>query len=350
VGNSEIGMFNDLWAVSVDGKIWVQLTDFAATWTQMDSVARLPFQCADKRHCAVGCQYETSGNEHPFKAYSCSAESAPPPAIGTMRPTVGNRVHEGGRVAVSWAERVGLDPTYTWGGPLQLALAQIVLVNDLPTLVGYRRNLTPTPAHPDGRDLWSNPGGRQVVGAGYEPWDYSSDDNCLGVASDVFLSTAKPRVRREVGPSSQAFVDVGSWCRNPVLEFFDITAHDEYVYNYSPNGAWGQAQYYGHWEEPVVFAADDKGREFVAFGSSANLTPAWNPIRHQKTFGLDTWLVRKDRSSPAARITYFNNESKRELAYPTTFDPKTSALYLSVVPGGMGGENPPGAIYIIDLP
>ena len=65
LGNGELGMFNDLWAIAVDGKTWVQLTDFAASWTHADTVVHLPFQCADSRNCAAGCQYATPQQQHP---------------------------------------------------------------------------------------------------------------------------------------------------------------------------------------------------------------------------------------------------------------------------------------------
>lgn len=350
VGNSEIGMFNDLWAISVDGKTWVQLTDFAASWSHVDAVATMPAQCADKPNCPLGCQYSTSENRHPFSAYACSDAKKPPPSLGAMRPTVGNRVHKSRRVRVSWAERVGINPRYTWAGPLQLAVADLVLVNNLPVLINYQRNLTPTPRHPDGRGLWRNPTGRGPIGAGYESWTFSPDDACLGVATDVFLSTSNPSVKRRISRSSQAFVDVALWCRDPAPRLINITAYERVVYAYRPNGLRGKLKHYGHWEEPVAFASDGKGGEYIAFGSSADLDPPWNPLKHNDTMGLDTWLVRADRRKPAVRLTYFNDRSTRMLAYPTAFNPRTNRLYLTVVPGGMGGLNPPGSVYELPLP
>jgi hypothetical protein len=99
----------------------------------------------------------------------------------------------------------------------------------------------------------------------------------------------------------------------------------------------------------VVFAFDGKGGEFIAFGSSADLDPAWNPLKHNDTMGMDTWLVRVDRRKPAVRLTHFNDRSTRTLAYPTAFNPATNSLYLTVAPGGMGGANPPGAIYTLEI-
>ena len=49
LGNSEVGMFNDLWAISADGKIWVQLTDFAGTWQFEDATSH---DRRSKRFCA----------------------------------------------------------------------------------------------------------------------------------------------------------------------------------------------------------------------------------------------------------------------------------------------------------
>jgi hypothetical protein len=88
-GNSEVGMFNDLWAISRDGRTWVQLTDFVPTWTYMDSVAVVPYGCGDTLagHCPAQCQY---GSVAPYEIYSCSASGQAPPASGTMRPTMSN--------------------------------------------------------------------------------------------------------------------------------------------------------------------------------------------------------------------------------------------------------------------
>ena len=167
-GNGETGRFNNLWAISVDGNIWVQLTDFEATWRYYDPVAPMPYAAYDVLNAPESARYASLWHRHPYVAYSASAKGEPPPASGVFRPTAGNS-RRGGKVPIVWGERVGLHPKYAWGGTLQLATAEIVFVNGLPALVNYRRNLTPSPQHPDGRNLWSNPGGDAVIGAGYEP-------------------------------------------------------------------------------------------------------------------------------------------------------------------------------------
>ncbi|MGH8133887.1 MAG: hypothetical protein ACRETP_11775 [Steroidobacteraceae bacterium] len=349
LGNSEIGMFNDLWAISADGKTWVQLTDFAAGWKYTYGSVALPVQCTDKPRCPAGCQYASAAHPHPYGAYACSAVNEPPPVLGAMRTTVGHMIHAGHGVPLSWGERVGINGKYTWAGPLQLAVADIVLVDGLPTLVNYQRNVTPTPEHPDGRHLWSNPGGGEMIGAGYEPWTFSGDDACLGIATDAFLSTSRRGVSQKVSPTSQAFTDVAVWCRNPPSRLSDVTAYDAVIYPYQPNALSGEARYYGHWEEPMVFAADDAGHSLIAFASSANLDPPWNPLKHKDTFGLEIWLVRADRAQPAVRLTYFNDPARRVWAYPTAFDARDRRLYITVVPGKMPGANPPGALYTLPI-
>ncbi|MGH8132955.1 MAG: choice-of-anchor D domain-containing protein, partial [Steroidobacteraceae bacterium] len=72
-GNSEVGMFNDVWAVSPDGLTWVQLTDFASTWAPyFDPVAYVPYSSRDTANCATGTQYAPSGAtvKYPYTSYS----------------------------------------------------------------------------------------------------------------------------------------------------------------------------------------------------------------------------------------------------------------------------------------
>jgi hypothetical protein len=242
---------------------------------------------------------------------------------------------------------------YVWGGALQLALADVVMHDNVPALVNYQRNLTPTPSHPDGQGLWSNPGANTVIGAGYEPWSFSEDDTLLTLASDIFLSTSDPGVTRTVSAGSQAFTDAIVWRWGNTQSLSDITAYDQSIYPYADNGATGDLSKYGHWEEPVV-AAVGVNAPFFAFGSSANLTPPWNPTdgtTSRDTFALETWIVPTDRSSPAWKLTHFNEPmtAPRAWAYPTAFNPGTGALYLTVVPS-KAGTNPPGAIYTVVIP
>jgi hypothetical protein len=357
LGNAEVGLFNDLWAISVDGKTWVQLTDYAATWTYKDAVAQIPYACAQvaANRCPTACQYRNAapgGAIHPFDAYSCSAAGAPPPASGTMRPTLSHGLagDVSGSAKLVWAERVGISPSYVWGGVLQIATADIVMQGGLPTLVNYRRNITPTPSRPDGQGLWSNPGGNTVIGAGYEVWSFSEDDSLVTFASDVFLSTSDPAVTRSVSPGSQLFTDAIAWRWRGTPSLANLTAYDPLVYNYADNAAPYPISKYGHWEEPVVPSLGATP-PFYAFASSANLAPTWDPYDSAATLGLETWIVRADRSAPAVKLTHFNEPAAapHTWAYPTAMDAAARNLYLTVVPALPGG-NPPGAIYSVHVP
>jgi hypothetical protein len=347
-GNGETGGFNNLWAISVDGNTWVQLTDFEATWKYYDAVAMIPYSAVDVWHAPQSAHYTSKQRQHPYVTYFSSPTGEPPPASGVIRPTVANRQHDG-KVPIVWGERVGLYPKYIWGGALQLAMAEIVFVNGLPTLVNYRRNLTPSPQHPDGKNLWSNPGGDTVIGAGYEPWAFSKDDTEILFASDVCLSYSNPLGKRDISPSSEAFTDVLSWRWKTEPALHNITAYDRRVYPYHDNAAPGPMRFYGHWEEPAVYLLAEGWTDFIAFASSANHVPPWNPLHHHQTFRLDTWLIRKNRSTVARRITFFNTPNGRLLwAYPTATDVADNSLILTVVPGGQG-NNPPGNIYRLPL-
>jgi hypothetical protein len=341
IGTSEIGMFNDLWAISSDGKLWVQLTDYAATWPHADAIAPMPFQCTDA-HCPTGCQY---GSGAPFGAYSCRAPGPPPPASGTMRPIVSNATTG---ATVMWSERVGVtldpnQPRYAWGGVLQLASAELVMVGGLPALASYRRNLTPTPEHPAGIDLWN---GTAIIGAGYESWAFSDDDATFLFAGDAFRSTSNPAIVQPVSKSSQAFTDAIAWQWNaPSPSLVDVTAYDPVVYAYQPNAAPAPVSSYGHWEEPIV-PSRGTAAPFYAFASSADLTPTWDPASTMGTFGLEVWLVRVDRGKPATKLTHFNEPATagRTIAYPTALDPTDQSLYITAAPVSPG-SNPPGALY-----
>ena len=240
-GNGETGLFNNLWAISADGKIWVQLTRFETTWRYFDPVAMLPYAAADRKNNPVGAWYASKDHTEPYAIFSASAPGEPPPASGIMRPVCGH--HEvNGRTPVVWAERVGLSPGYVWGGTLQLAMADIVFVDGIPTLVNYRRSLTPTPAAPAGEGLWANRDGNTVIGAGYEAWDISPDDTEILFASDVFFSGSHTAGNwpygRKTRAWTQAFPDVAAWnWEIPSLE--NITAYRPGVYTYKDNaGSW----------------------------------------------------------------------------------------------------------------
>jgi len=356
LGNSEVGMFNDLWAIAADGKTWIQLTDFAHTWTFADHAVFMPYPSVLTAQCPTGTQYaHADAHAHglfekpqqaPYSGYTCSAKQAPPPALGTMRPTVGPSAQ--GRVPIAWAERVGLDRHYAWAGVLQLAMAKIAFVEGLPTLIEYRRNLTPTPRDPSGEGLWANPGGDTQIGSGYEPWSFSRDNSRLGFASDVFLSTSSPAVKQTETVHSEAFTDVASWQWQGRAQLRDVTAYGA-NYAYRDNAGPEPVNHYGHWEEPAVFSLGH-APEFIAFGSSANMDPPWNPMAHKTTFGLDVWMIRIDGTRPAMRLTHFNDSTARKLAYPTATDPVDDSLFITVVPGGKGGGNPPGAVYRLAVP
>lgn len=348
IGNGELGMFNNLWAISIDGMTWVQLTNFEETWEYYDPVTMMPYAAIDIRRCPVGPQYANPKNQHPYIAYSSSDRNRPPPASGIMRPTVGNNDQK--KTPIVWAERVGLAPKYTWGGVLQLATAEIVFKNGLPALVNYHRNLTPTPQDPEGKGLWSNPGGNAVIGAGYEPWAFSRNDAEILFASDACLPFSRRAGKRTISPWSQAFTDVVSWRWKKGHTLWNVTDYHPQRYAYHKNGGPRRTRRYGHWEEPAVYLLSEKRADSVAFASSANLVPPWNPRKHQATFGLDVWLIKRDGKTRARRLTFFNRDnSSRWLAYPTATDPLDDSLFLTVVPGGRGAENPPGTIYRLAL-
>jgi hypothetical protein len=338
-GNGEKGMFCNLWAISEDGKIWVQLTAYESTWPYFDPVAMTPYANADTNHCPTAWQYVTASNPHPFYAYSACASNAPPPASGIMRPVTANAVRDGATPIV-WAERVGLSPYYAWGGVLQLAMADVVFVDGLPALVNYRRNLAPTPAAPDGRGLWA---GHTVIGAGYEAWCFSKDDSEILFASDVCLSVSTSGIERTISPSSQKFTDVVAWRWRSPCALRNLTAWDANLYAYENNAAPPPTRYYGHWEEPAVFLLSELHSNDFVFASSAAILPTWNP-NNMTTLGLDTWLGPRGTNA-ARRLTTYNASGKpRTWAYPTSTDPADDSVYLSVVPG-IGGVNPPGNLY-----
>jgi hypothetical protein len=353
LGTSEIGFYNDLWAISVDGRTWVQLTDFASTWTSLDPVAATPYACADPA-CGAKCQYRGAGQvTSPYEAYACSDAGAPPPSMGTMRPTMTHGLSGDlqGTAKLIWAERVGASRAYTWGGVLQLAKADVVFGGTGPALVNYERNLTPTETAPQGEGLWSNPGFNTEIGAGYEPWDFSADDALLGVATDAFHSTSSAAVTYATSAFSEAFTDSTAWgWRDSGPSLSDTTRYDAIAYAYADNAGAYPLSKYGHWEEPTVFSASGAAVPFVAFASSADLSPAWNPSGTGATFGLETWVMRGDRSRPAIQLTQLNQPGAHVLVYPTSTGPSTDMLYLSVVPSVPGTTNLPGAVYVLAVP
>ncbi len=348
IGNSEIGMFNNLWAISLDGKTWVQLTDFASTWgTHQDPTAPMPYECYDASNCpVVFCQYAHAPNFYAgYESYACTDAGVPPPASGLMRSSVGNQLDGGhGGVPVVWGERTGIDFRYAFAGSQQLATAELVKAAGLPALITYKRNLTPTPSSPDGVGLWSNPGSTTNIGTGYEPWSFSSDDKYIGFASDIFAPTSAP-TSIPISRSSLYFTDAISWRwsdATPTLT--DLTKYDSTIFAYQPNAANGD----GHWEDPAVFGLGSDLSKTVAFASSANLVVPWDPssaVNSANTFGLDAWVVASDRSTAAMRLTNFNTASNHFLAYPTTPDPADNGFFMTVVPST--GVNPPGSVYKI---
>jgi hypothetical protein len=353
LGNSEVGFYNDLWAISLDGHTWVQLTDYASTWTSRDAVAMTPYACADPA-CAAKCQYRGTGPvTSPYEAYACSAAGAPPPSMGTMRPTMTHAFSGdvSGAAKLVWAERVGASRPYIWGGVLQLAKADVLFSAGGAALVNYERNLTPTAAAPGGKGLWSNPGFSTEIGAGYEPWSFSADDQRAGVATDAFHSTSSTGVTYGTSSFSEAFTDSTTWgWRDAAPSFLDTTRYDALAYAYQDNAGAYPTSKYGHWEEPTVFSAGGAAVPFIAFGSSANLTPAWDPSSFGATFGLETWVLREDRSQPALQLTQLNRPGAHALAYPTSVGAGTDTLYLSVVPSLPGSTNLPGAVYSLIVP
>jgi hypothetical protein len=245
-----------------------------------------------------------------------------------------------------WAEKVGLSPQYAWGGPQQVALADIVMVEGKPALVRYERNLSPTPLHPDGRGLWSNPDGDTVLGAGYEAFAFSADGEQIFVATDAFFSTSSAAVSVEPHTASQAFTDstVWSW-RAPYLHT-NVTRYDPPVYGYVDNGYPYPVSKYGHWEE-MILPISVGGVPAFAFTSSANLDPPWSDF--ESTFGLETWILAADRSAPAVQATHLNEpaDAPRMLVYPTAFNPQLGGIYVSVAPFLSGAANAPGALFLL---
>jgi hypothetical protein len=69
-------------------------------------------------------------------------------------------------------------------------------------------------------------------------------------------------------------------------------------------------------------------------------------MKHKRTFGLDVWLIKRNSTTIAKQLTFFNRDNDRRwLVYPTATDPLDNSLFLTVVPAGKGGANPPGTIY-----
>ncbi len=328
---AETAFFDDLWAVSADGATWVELTDFASTWSRSDAGGALPISCAlGVSLCPGGCQYAAGAAvTAPFDIYWCSDAGAPPPASGAVRPTLSHELHDGAAY-LTWGEQVGQSGSYTWGASWQLATAHVVMTEgspSVPALVDYHRNLTPTPAHPDSTDgsashrpLWSNPGGDANIGAGYEPWSFRADDLAINLATDAFFSTSSPSVTHACAPWSEVFVDATSW---PFLSlgepFVDYTEYSAKTYPYEDNGAaTAPLEDYGHWEEPILSSLAG-APEVVLFSSSADLPTPWNPSAFDATFGLEIWRLPK--GSAAERLTEFNGAkpgSVFDVGWPTS--------------------------------
>jgi hypothetical protein len=350
IGESSLGLYNNLWAISANGKTWVQLTDYENTWQYADPVASIAFQCSDTKNCSVGCQYATASNDIPYGAYTCSAPNQPPPAVGLMRAAVGN-VETSDMVPVAFAERVGVDSSYTWLGPLQVAIANIDLSSGMPALVDYQRNFTPTPSNPSGAGLWSNPNGTTKIAISYETWGFSQDDSVLGLASDVFLSTSKSGVQQPFTEHSDLFADVVGWKWQSPQSLTDLSAYSS-LYAYPPNAAPAPYNTWGYWEEPLVYSVNAPGPQFFAFGSSADLNPPWNPDggSSSHTFGLETWIEPTDGSKAATKITNFSSPGAPMEAVPTSYDPNTNSLILMVANPNGSIPDPPGSVYRLTVP
>lgn len=346
LGVSEKGQYNDLWAMSIDGKTWVQLTDFASTWSLSDPVAVTPYACSDNANCASGCQY-VGAVTAPFDAYWCSARNDPPPASGTMRPRMSNAFSGTlpGSARLLWGEYLGTNISYALAGVLQLAAADVVINEGAPALVNYTRNITPTPAAPSATSVWSNPGGNTMVGTFYEAWPLTPDDQLALIATDAFFSSPDPAFRYGPSTLSAIFPDVGEWDWRPgAATLSNVTRYDA-AYAYETNAAPPPFSKYGHWEEPAL-AFDWNGSRHIAFASSANLSPPFDPLRFAATFGVDTWIIPQDRKSPAKRITFFNDANGRSRAYPTAWNGEGSMIYLTVTVGSGSATNPMANVYV----
>ncbi|MCP5432226.1 MAG: hypothetical protein H6923_03040 [Alphaproteobacteria bacterium] len=349
IGAGEIGMFTDIYAVSVDGKIWVQLTDWQATWSHADKVSPMPYQ-SDDPLCPTGRQYATAKRPEPYAGYHCSAAGAPPQTSGVMRPTLARTALANGNVALAWGSRVGLDLRYSWGGVQHLATAELAFApSGLPAIVHMRNNLAPTPADPDGGGLWANPGGDTLIGAGYEPWDFTFDGTKLAFATDVFLSH-KPGVTLDRLPEidgkvySQIYVDVAERSVDG-MSLVDLTLYDPEGYAYPDQKTFAPIAKYGFFEEPTAYV-ELGPNAYAAIASSASAD--YDQTRYHKTFFLETWLFGSGSPRSARRITDFN-AAAFTWTYPTSFDRRARRLYLTQVPAGQGGGNPPGKVLAIDL-
>ncbi|MCP5431843.1 MAG: hypothetical protein H6923_01090 [Alphaproteobacteria bacterium] len=355
-GHGEIGMFNDIWAISDDGRVWVQLTDWQAGWVHADPVARMPYQAADPL-CPTGDQYGTPEMPEPYAAYACSPKGAPPPVNGVMRTTVGQTVGADGRTLIVWGERVGIDTRYPFVGPLQFGRGKLAFTPEgLPAIVDMKNNLTPTPGNPMGEGLWSNPGGRTVIGTAYEPFNFAPDDTRLALASDAFLSH-KPGVALD-GPlrieingvrnyvPTQAFWDLGEW-RTDGSSYESLTLYDPAGYAYPDNASPAPMDRLGYFEEPSAYL--ELGPDaYIAVGSSVN--PDFSFPRFQETFFLETWIFGKDAPRKAAKVTDFN-AAAHLWTYPTSFDAKRKRLYLVQQAGGKGSDTTkqPTLVRVMDL-
>jgi hypothetical protein len=356
IANGEQGFFNDLWAVSTDGKTWVQLTDYASTWTLSDPIARMPFSCQDLRNCpssrwdgsSVRCQYEGEVR-YPFSRYHCSPIGSPPPAVGLLRPRISHHLSGSlaGSALVVMSERVGTDPGgNAWGGITQIAVADLMMDGGIPRLVNYRNNLTPTVAVPGGEGLWANPGGSSAVPAGYETFNFAPGDDEIALATDAFLVDVLQR--NGIHPrSGLAFCDIGAWNGwAPTPRLQNLTAYTPGVYEYGPNAA-QQALIgaLGHWEEPIAFASGPE--PYFAFASSANLTPPFDPNDFKGSFALEVWVKPRDGSRRAVRVTDYNGrvQDGRTVAYPTAAE--GDDFYLTVIPEFETAANPPGRLDVM---
>jgi hypothetical protein len=360
----EAGLFTDIYAVYVRprdprfGKIWVQLTDWRSTWGPLaDDLAPMPLDASEPA-CPTGDQYSRRPGDIPFAYFSCSAQGRPPPTSGVMRPTTSARTLANGDTPIAWGARVGVNskPLLLAGvlfqgtAVVRLEDSHIAGLPPLPSLEAISGPLAPTQVQPDGRTTYL---GRQaatpigLVGQWYEPWSMSDDGLNVYYATDAFLSghpgPAKPTT------DSVLFMDVAE---RPLdgRSVRDLTAYDPAGgYGYVPSASPAPERDWGYWEEPAVFVAW-RGRRYLAFASNAGM-PKFDLSHFNKTFGLDPWLreLDLDRTRQIAWSNDPASAASSRIFYPTGYSASSGRLYLSDVPAGFGGDNPPSNIRVMDL-
>ncbi|MCP5433263.1 MAG: hypothetical protein H6923_08350 [Alphaproteobacteria bacterium] len=408
IGNGEVGMFTDIWAVYVGdeiedafGKIWVQLTDFQLGWTQFDDVSMIPYDAREDA-CSTGNQYASSDTNYPYSLFHCSEEGVAPPTSGAMRPTVARSViadgESAGNAQMAWGARVGLNAKvscsdtdwYPGGGVQLLGTAEITLTTTptaiamkygsdipgtLPVLVNYRGKKGPTDLIPSGYQTWKGAtygGGDPQIGNWYEPWGFSFDNERLAIATDVLRTVRSGSAPTSASNLTFPFMDVAEWEVDD-SGIASVTDYNASGYDYPANSSPSPYNNWGYWEEPaayIVYNHDYNGaspggvasRELLAFGSNAGMS-FFNALHFNDTFGLDSWIVDLGDADLVDEITDFNDGSSSEdsfdcnpderladfISYPTSYGVVTGILYFSHVGSPNEDGDKLGQILAMDI-